>query len=109
VNELLVEPGGAEPYSLPVPRYLIERNFEVGEEEMPDVSRKSKRTIEGMPGIVWEFSHVIVEDSGLVTTFCVYVAPDEEAVRRHAEALGAHRIGFIREIAADVTPADFPL
>jgi hypothetical protein len=98
-----------DPYSSPVPRYLIERNFEVGEEEMPDVSRKSKRTIEGMPGIVWEFSHVIVEDSGLVTTFCVYVAPDEEAVRRHAEALGAHRIGFIHEIAADVTPADFPL
>jgi Protein of unknown function (DUF4242) len=92
-----------------MPRYLIERNFEVGEDEMPKVGQKSKRTIEGMPGIVWELSHVIVHDTGLVTTFCVYEAPDEDAVRRHAEALGAHRIGFIREIAADVTPADFPL
>ena len=92
-----------------MPRYLIERNFEVGEEDMPEISRKSKRTIEGMPGIVWEFSHVIVEDSGLVTTFCVYVAPSEDDVRAHAQALGAHSIGSIRVIAADVTPADFPL
>ena len=92
-----------------MPRYLIERNFEVGEAEMPEISRKSKLTIEGMPGIVWEFSHVIVEDSGLVTTFCVYVAPSEDDVRAHAQALGAHSIGSIREIAADVTPADFPL
>ena len=92
-----------------MPRYLIERNFEVGEEEMPEISRKSKRTIESMSGIVWEFSHVIVEDSGLVTTFCVYVAPSEDDVRAHAQALGAHSIGSIREIAADVTPADFPL
>jgi uncharacterized protein DUF4242 len=92
-----------------VPRYLIERNFEVGEDQMPDVSRKSIRVIQQIPGIVWECSHVVVEDSGLVTTFCVYEAPSEEAVRRHAEALGAHRVGFVREIAGDVTPADFPL
>ena len=52
---------------------------------------------------------MIVEDSGLVTTFCVYVAPSEDDVRAHAQALGAHSIGSIREIAADVTPADFPL
>jgi hypothetical protein len=92
-----------------VPRYLIERNFSVGEDDMPEVGRKSKRVIEQMSGIVWELSHVVVEDSGLVTTYCVYTAPSEDAVRQHAEALGAHRIASICEIAGDVTPADFPL
>jgi hypothetical protein len=81
----------------------------VGEDDMPEVGRKSKQVIEQMSGIVWEISHVVVEDSGLVTTYCVYTAPSEDAVRQHAEALGAHRIGSIFEIAGDVTPADFPL
>jgi hypothetical protein len=93
-----------------VPRYLIERNFDVTEEAMPDVGRKSKRiALEEMPEIVWEHSHVVIERSGLVTTFCVYGAPSEDAVRQHAEALGAHSIASIHEIAGDVTPADFPL
>jgi Protein of unknown function (DUF4242) len=91
-----------------MPRFLIERHFEVGESEMPDVSRKSKRVIQQMPGIVWEHSHVIVEDSGKVTTYCVYEAPSVDAVRQHAEALGAHTLGSIHEIAGDVTPDDFP-
>jgi Protein of unknown function (DUF4242) len=93
-----------------VPRYIIERNFEVTEEAMPAVGTKSKRiAVEQMPEIVWEHSHVVIGDGGLVTTFCVYSAPSEEAVREHSERLGAHRIRSIYEIAGDVTPADFPL
>jgi hypothetical protein len=93
-----------------MPRFVIERAFEVGEKDMPDVSRKSKRiAIEQMPEVVWEHSHVIVDDDGKVRTFCIYEAPDEEAIRRHAKALGLHRIEYLAEIAGDVTPADFPL
>jgi hypothetical protein len=93
-----------------MPRYIIERNFEVTEDAMPAISKKSKRiAVEEMPEIVWEHSHVVIADGGLVTTFCVYAAPSEEDVRAHAEALGAHRIRAIYEIAGDVTPADFPL
>jgi len=92
-----------------MPRYLIVRRFNVGEEEMPEVGRKSRAVIEGhYPEIVWEHSHVIVDDHGTVLTYCVYESPDEETVRKHAEALGDHRIDVMYEIAGDVTPSDFP-
>ena len=94
-----------------MPKYLVERAFHISADEMPEVSKKSKRTIEEhFPDvIVWEHSHVIVDDQGRVTTFCVYQAPDEEIIREHAALLGAHDVVSVREIAGDVTPADFPL
>ena len=92
-----------------MPRYLIERRFNVGEEGMPEVGRRSRRIIEEQfPEIRWEHSHVAVEESGNVKTFCVYEGPSEAVVRRHAEELGAHEIAAIYELAGDVTPADFP-
>ena len=91
-----------------MPRYLIVRTFDVTEEEMPEVGRRSNRVIEQIPGVVWEHSHVIVGDDGLVKTYCVYSAPDQEAVHRHSAELGQHRLEEIQEIAGDVTPADFP-
>jgi Protein of unknown function (DUF4242) len=93
-----------------VPRYLIERIFSVDESEMPDVSRQSKRLAkEQFPTIVWEHSHVVVDEDGTVRTYCVYDAPDQEVVREHAVALGHHTIRAVYEIAGDVSPADFPL
>jgi Protein of unknown function (DUF4242) len=92
-----------------MPRYLIVRKFSVTENEMPTVGRRSnKLKRDEFPEIVWEHSHVLIEDDGLVTTYCVYAAPDEETVRQHAVSLGQHEY-WIREIAGDVTPADFPL
>jgi hypothetical protein len=92
-----------------VARYLVVRTFDVGEEEMPEVGRRSREVIEGSyPQIIWEHSHVVVNEGGQVMTFCVYDAPDPEMVRNHAEDLGKHRIEYIYEIAGDVTPADFP-
>jgi Protein of unknown function (DUF4242) len=92
-----------------MPRYLVVRKFAVDEEEMPQVGRRSRQAIEdGFPEITWEHSHVVVDDDGLVRTFCVYVAPDEDTVRRHADVLGQHQIDSVHEIAGDVTPADFP-
>ncbi len=93
-----------------MPRYLILRVFEVDEEAMPDVGARSKEIAEEeFPEITWEHSHVIVDESGTVLTYCVYVAPDEDTVRRHGERLGKHRIDAVWEIAGDVTPADFPV
>jgi Protein of unknown function (DUF4242) len=92
-----------------VPRYLVVRKFDVGENEMPEVGRRSRKTIEqGYPEITWEHSHVVVGDDGLVITYCVYAAPNEEIVRRHAQDLGKHTLDAVMEIAGDVTPADFP-
>ena len=91
-------------------RYLVERRFHVGQEQMPRVGQRSRQVIETtFPEITWEHSHVVVDDGGTVTTFCVYDAPNEDAVRAHADALGEHDIVGIHEIAGDVTPEDFPL
>jgi hypothetical protein len=92
-----------------MPRYLIVRSFEVNEDAMPSVGRRSRELVEHeFPEITWEHSHVIVDESGMVKTFCVYAAPDEKTVRSHSTRLGQHEIEDVWEIAGDVTPADFP-
>ena len=93
-----------------MPRYLVLRTFDVDEEAMPDVGRRSKEIAqEQFPEITWEHSHVVVDDAGTVKTFCVYDAPSEEIVRAHAAKLGLHDVEGVYEIAGDVTPEDFPL
>ena len=89
-----------------MPKYIVERLFEVGEDQMPDVSRQSNRVLATMPEITWVHSHVVVDETGKVRTFCIYEAPDEDAVRRHAKALGLHTVEGITEIAGDVTLLD---
>ena len=90
--------------------FLIERTFSVGQEQMPDVGKRSRQlTEEKYQDITWHHSHVGVDDDGNVKTFCVYEAPSEEIVRSHSEDLGWHRVEAIYEIAGDVTPDDFPL
>jgi hypothetical protein len=92
-----------------MPRYLIVRTFEVTEDQMPSVGRRSREVIEQhLPEITWEHSHVVLDDEGRVMTYCVYAAPSEEAVREHSRMLGQHNIELLHEIAGDVTPADFP-
>lgn len=77
---------------------------------MPTVGRRSRQVAEEQfPDIVWEHSHVVVDDAGVVKSYCVYDAPSEDVVRSHAALLGDHDIEAIYEIAGDVTPADFPL
>ncbi|MFL5955751.1 MAG: nickel-binding protein [Gaiellaceae bacterium] len=92
-----------------MPRFMVVRDFDVLEPEMPSVGRRSRELVEGeFPEITWEHSHVVVDDEGKVRTYCVYAAPTEEVVRQHSARLGKHQIDSIAEIAGDVTPADFP-
>ena len=91
-------------------KYLVERRFHVGEDEMPAVGRRSRELIEeNFPEITWHHSHVVVGDDSKVRTYCVYEAPNEDVVRSHAEQLGLHDVAGVYEIAGDVTPDDFPL
>ena len=93
-----------------MPRYLIVRSFSVPEGEMSRVGSRSRTLIENeFKDIVWEHSHVVVDSQGKVKTYCVYQAPDEEAVKAHSRALGNHDVDTMYEIAGDVSPADFPL
>jgi hypothetical protein len=85
-----------------MPKFMIERRFRVAEKDM-------RIMIDHYPVITWEHSHVVITDDGAVKTYCVYDAPSEELVRRHAEELGAHDVEAVYEVAGDVTPDDFPL
>jgi hypothetical protein len=92
-----------------MPRYLIERRFDVPEAEMQGVGRRSREIVEeSFPEITWEYSHVTVDETGAVKTFCVYGAPTEDMVRDHARQLGFHEILALYELAGEITPADFP-
>ena len=92
-----------------MPRYLILRTFEVEEDQRPVVGRRSRAVIEEhLPDVTWEHSHVLIDDKGTVQTYCVYSAPSEEAILEHSKMLGQHTVDLLREIAGDVTPADFP-
>ena len=91
-------------------KYLIERKFHVGEDQMENVGRRSKQLVqEQFPEITWHHSHVVVDEGGNVRTYCVYDAPNEDVVRSHAEQLGLHDVAGVYEIAGDVSPDDFPL
>lgn len=93
-----------------MPTYIVERQFDVNHEGMPQVGSSSRRIIvEEMPEITWVLSHVALDDTGGVKTYCIYEAPSEDAIRSHAEKLGAHHIVAVAELAGDVTPEDFPL
>jgi Nickel responsive protein SCO4226-like len=90
--------------------FLVERTFSVGQDQMAEIGKRSRQLTENeFREITWHHSHVVVDGDGNVKTYCVYEAPDEDVVRRHADELGWHRVEGIYEIAGDVTPDDFPL
>ena len=90
--------------------FLVERTFSVGQDQMGEIGKRSRQlTEEEFRAITWHHIHVVVDGGGKVKTDCIYEAPDEDVVRRHAEKLGWHRVDGIYEIAGDVTPDDFPL
>ena len=93
-----------------MPRYLIERTYTVDMDKVPTVATRSKAIAHHrFPEIVWEHSHVVLDNDGTPKSFCIYAAPSEEVVREHSTSLGEHVVEVIYEIAGDVTPDDFPL
>jgi hypothetical protein len=105
------QPGGeaissGEGEVIPVPKFLIDRNFsKITEDELGEFAKNSKRmAIERFHDVVWHHSHVVVDPDGVVHTFCIYSAPDESRLRAHAAAFGGHQIDSIAIIAGDVDP-----
>jgi len=81
-----------------MPKYVIEREIpgagKLSTEELKAISQKSCGVLRDMgPQIQWVQSYV-TDDK----VYCVYIAPDEAAVRRHAELGGfpANRISRVR-------------
>jgi len=89
----------------PMPKFVIERDIpEAGKlspQQLQAISQKSCGVLREMgPQIQWVQSYV-TDDK----IYCVYVAPDEDAVRRHAQQGGfpANRISQIRSVIDPTT------
>ena len=88
-----------------MPKYVIEREIpgvgKLSAEEFHSISQKSCNVLRQMgPEIQWVQSYV-TDDK----IYCVYIAPDEAAVRKHAEMGGfpANRISQVRTIIDPTT------
>ena len=88
-----------------MPKYLIEREIpgasKLSSEELQAISTKSCGVLRNMgPQIQWVQSYV-TEDK----IYCVYIAPNEDAVREHASQGGfpANRISRISSVIDPTT------
>jgi uncharacterized protein DUF4242 len=88
-----------------MPRFVIEREIvgagKLSREDLHAISQKSCGVLRAMgPSIQWIQSFV-TDDK----IYCVYLAPDEEAVRRHAARGGfpADSVARVRAVIDPVT------
>jgi hypothetical protein len=88
-----------------MPKYLIEREIpgagKLTAEELQGVSQKSCSVLNRLgPQIQWVQSYV-TDDK----VYCVYIAPNEDIVRQHAQEGGfpANRISEIRTVIDPAT------
>jgi hypothetical protein len=88
-----------------MPRYIIERNIpnagRLSAEELQAISERSCGVLDELgPRIQWLQSYVTDD-----RVYCVYLAPDEEAVREHARRGGfpADRISQVRAVIDPTT------
>ncbi|HKC72426.1 MAG TPA: DUF4242 domain-containing protein [Terriglobales bacterium] len=82
-----------------MPQFVIEREIPgagaLTEAQIREVSLRSLETLKGMPQIQWLHSYV-TEDK----VYCVYLAPDEDAIREHARRtnIPANRVAAVRRL-----------
>jgi hypothetical protein len=88
-----------------MPKFVIERDIpEAGKlspQQLQAISQKSCDVLREMgPRIQWVQSYVTDD-----RIYCVYIAPDEDTVRKHAELGGfpANRISQIRSVIDPTT------
>lgn len=110
VGGLKIESTASSGYIiLAMPKYLIERNIpnasSLSAEELQGISRKSCSVLRSMgPQIQWVHSYVTGDK-----IYCVYIAPDQQSIREHAERGGfpADRISEVTAVI-DPTTAETP-
>ncbi len=88
-----------------MPKYLIEREIEgagdLSQSELQGISRTSCQVLGELgPQIQWVESYVTGDK-----IYCVYIAPDEQLVRTHAEQGGflANRVSEIKSMIDPTT------
>jgi hypothetical protein len=88
-----------------MPKYVIEREIpnagKLSDQDLKAISQKSCSVLQELgPKIQWVESYV-TDDK----VYCVYLAPDEEMIRKHAEQGGfpANRISEVRNVISPAT------
>jgi hypothetical protein len=88
-----------------MPKFVIEREIagagKLPKQELQAISQKSCSVLQSMgPQIQWLHSYV-TDDK----VYCVYVAPDEAAVREHARKGGfpANAVSRVRTVIESIT------
>jgi hypothetical protein len=88
-----------------MPKFVIERDIpkagKLSPQELQAISQKSCAVLQEMgPRIQWVQSYVTDD-----RIYCVYIAPDEDTVRKHAQEGGfpANRISQIRSVIDPTT------
>jgi hypothetical protein len=83
-----------------MPKFVIEREVpgagNLTDAQLRELSERSVKVLRGMgPEIQWLQSYVTGDK-----VYCVYLAPDEAAIREHAKRLGlpANRISAVRRL-----------
>jgi hypothetical protein len=89
-----------------MPKYVIEREIpgvgKLSAAELHGVAQKSCGVLAGMPAVQWVESHVTGDK-----IYCIYIAPNEEAVREHARRGGFPANSVSRVVTTiDPTTAD---
>ena len=86
-----------------MPKYVIERNIpgagNLKPEELHAISQKSCGVLSNMgPQIQWIESYVTADK-----IYCIYIAPDEQTVREHAQQ-GGFPANSISEVKSIIDP-----
>ena len=87
-----------------MPKFVIERELpgagKLSSAELQAIAQTSCGVLRGMPAVQWLQSYV-TDDK----IYCVYIAPDEAAVREHAKQGGfpANRVSRIRTMIDPTT------
>jgi Protein of unknown function (DUF4242) len=88
-----------------MPKYIIEREIpgagDLSREQLQTISQKSCSVLHNLgPQIQWVESYVTADK-----VYCVYVAPNEELIRKHASQGGfpANRISEIKGVIDPTT------
>ncbi len=86
-----------------MPKYIIERNIpgasKLTPEQLKGISQTSCTVLGGMgPQIQWKHSYVAGDK-----IYCVYIAPNEEAIREHA-AKGGFPANLVTEVSHIIDP-----
>ncbi len=86
-----------------MPKFVIEREFpgagDLSQDELKGISQKSCGVLREMgPQVQWVQSYVTGDK-----IYCVYISPDEESVRKHAE-MGGFPANSVAEVHSVIDP-----